>query len=203
MPMYPLAWPSLILPKRVRFLESVAVGVVRSPFTYQTQVQKHGGESWGLEVDLPNLTKEDADVFNAWLASLRGQYGTFTFGDPDGAIPRGTALGDPVVDGANQLGDTIATTGWSVSQTGALLQGDWIQIGTRLHKVLADVDSDGSGDASIEIFPSLLRSPTNGSSIIVRNTMGLWRLASNVQSGWEVDLSKIYNISFQAYEALS
>ena len=54
--------------------------------------------------------------------------------------------------------NSLITDGWTPSQTGILLTGDYIQLGTglasRLHKVLADVNSDGGGNATFDIWPS-------------------------------------------------
>ena len=82
----------------------------------------------------------------------------------------GTFPGTPLVNGASQTGSSLVTDGWTASQTGILKEGDVIQLASVNHVnpqsrqtnsvlqdfvVTADVDSDGSGDATIPISPSI------------------------------------------------
>lgn len=82
----------------------------------------------------------------------------------------GAYAGSGVTNGANQTGSTLVTDGWSTGITGLLKQGDIITINGvyeinpqsyrstgRLKQfvVTADVDSDGSGNASIPISPAI------------------------------------------------
>ena len=78
--------------------------------------------------------------------------------------------GSPVVNTASQTGSSLITDGWDVSTTGLLKEGDVITISGvyeinpqnytstgRLQNfvVTADVDSDGSGNATIPIYPAI------------------------------------------------
>lgn len=82
----------------------------------------------------------------------------------------GAYAGTPLVNGASQTGDSLVTDGWSNSITGLLKKGDLIrisgvhsvnpinQISTGVEQtflVTADVNSDGSGNATIPISPSI------------------------------------------------
>ena len=141
----------------------------------------------------------------AALTSLNGKQGTFLLGDPLGATPRGSASGSPVVDGANQSGLTLDTRGWTANATGVLLPGDYIQIGTgsgaRLYKAMTQVDADGSGHATIDIWPNLRDSPTDGQSLILNDTVGQFRLTSN-RTPWTIRPPGFYDIRFKAKEAI-
>jgi hypothetical protein len=83
------------------------------------------------------------------------------------------ALGgaSPQTNGVNQTGSSIATDGWTASVTGLLKKGDVVQFAgvnqinpqnytsvgvLQDFVVTADVDSNGSGEATIQISPSLL-----------------------------------------------
>ena len=83
--------------------------------------------------------------------------------------------------------------------------GDYIQLGTgasaHLHKVLEDVNSDGSGNATLTIWPALRESPANNDAITVSNTVGLFRMTSNSMN-WSVETMQLYGMSFSAVEAL-
>jgi hypothetical protein len=97
-------------------------------------------------------------------------------GDPKARLPKGCALGTPVVNGSNQSGYSIVTRGWQPNTRSILMFGDFIQIGYRLYKLTDTVDADGDGDATLPIWPPLREQPPDGSGIITRNCKGLFRL---------------------------
>lgn len=111
----------------------------------------------------------------------------------------------PFVNGAGQTGNSLAIDGASPNESSYLKAGDYIQLGTgataRLHKVLSDVVTNDAGQATIDIWPDLRSSPTDGSAVIISNTVGRFRLSSNQQS-FSIDSASIYGISFDCVEAL-
>lgn len=201
---YPVTFP-LVGIKSMNIRARTIVGVNKSPFTGQQQVYKHQGEWWEAEVTLPPMKRADAEQVAAFLLKMKGQYGTFLLGDPANTSPRGVGTGTPLVYGASQTGSSLITDGWTVSTTGILKAGDWIQLGsgatTTLHKVLDDVDSDASGIATLEIFPSLRYSPADNAQVSKSSPKGRWRLASN-ETNWNIDEASIYGITFACVEAL-
>ncbi len=206
---YPLATPTITGIRQVTFRAVNAVGVSRSPFTFKEQVFAHSGKRFEADITLPTMQAESAEQWVAFLLSLKGQRGTFLLGDPVGATPKGsasTAAGTPVVNGATQTGDTLDIDGCPVSATNYLKAGDYIQLGTgsssRLYKVLADVDTDGSGQATIDIWPSVITAPSDGATVIVSNAKGVFRLASNATQ-WSVNELQLYGITFGAVQAVS
>lgn len=201
---YPLSIPAMPTPQpsRVRFSANNLVAMTVSAFTFAQQVQKHDGDGWYIEVTLPPMQREDADQWVAFISSLQGKYGTFQIGDPLGRETRGNSIGSPKINGGSQTGYSVITDGWTPSTTGALLKGDKIQIGTRLHMIQTDVDADGSGNATLDIWPRLRESPADNETIIVENPVGLFRLSSNQIDLWEADSSEAYSVSFAAVEAL-
>lgn len=202
---YPLTLPSHTGIAQINFRAINTVGMSMSPFTYAQQVVAHSGQRWEADITLPSMKRADAEQWIAWLVSLRGQLGTFTLGDPTGATPRGSAGGTPVVNGAGQVGGTLAIDGCTASQTGWLKAGDYIQLGSgttaTLHKVLQDADSDGSGNVSLDIWPYIRSAPTDGSTVATSNTVGKFRLASNEQN-WSINEASIYGMTFGAVEAI-
>ena len=202
---YPVTFPASIGVSSINIRARTVVGVSASPFTGQQQVYRHQGQWWEAEVTLPPMKRSDAEQVIAFLLKMNGQYGTFLLGDFSSAAPRGVGTGTPLVNGASQTGDELVTDGWTADTTGILKAGDWIQLGfgstTRLHKVLDDVDSDGSGNATINIFPSLRESPADDAVVTVANTKGRWRLSSN-ETEYSLDNASIYGITFACVEAL-
>jgi hypothetical protein len=158
---YPLSIPTTIGTERITLRAVNAVGRSESPFTFRQQVVKHQGERWEASVDIPPSKSDLAEEWIAFLVSLKGPFGTFLMGDPNMTEARGSASttpGTPVVNGASQTGDELAIDGLPLSATGYLLPGDYIQLGAAgtatLHKVLTQVDSNGSGEATLDIWPS-------------------------------------------------
>lgn len=87
---------------------------------------------------------------------------------------RGTATGTPLVNGANQTGSSLVTDGWTNTITGILKVGDVFTIAgvfsinpvSRLSTgnlqqfvvTTVDVNSDGSGNATVAISPAITTS---------------------------------------------
>jgi len=204
---YPLAMPDTSV-ARIRLVARNAIAVSTSPFTYSQQIYRHQGQSFEADITLPAMKREDAEVWVAWLLRMRGRFGTFLLGDPANATPRGSAATDagiPVVAGASQTGDELAIDGLPLSTTGYLKAGDYIQLGSgataTLHKVLQDVDSDGTGAATLNLFPAVRISPANNAPVTVTNCKGVFRLNAN-ETSWDINEATVYGIAFGAVEAL-
>jgi len=160
-----------------------AVSVSESPFSFAQQVQEHPGEAWEINFVLNLLNRDQAEAYNAFLLSLAGRVGSFTMAIPGSETPRGVATGTPLVKGAGQTGRSLIVDGFTISTTGILKAGDWIQLGTglstRLHKVLADVNSNGSGEVTLDLAPKIVTAPADNTTVVVTNAKGLFRLKSN------------------------
>ena len=202
---YPVTFPASIGVSSINIRAKTVVGVSSSPFTGQQQVYKHQGQWWEAEVSLPPMKRDEAEQVVSFLIKMNGQYGTFLMGDFLSTAPRGIGTGTPLVNGASQAGDELVTDGWTVSTTGILKAGDWIQLGSAststLHKVLDDVTSDGSGNATLNIFPNLRSSPGDNAAITISSPKGRWRLASN-ETDYAIDNASIYGMTFACIEAL-
>jgi len=198
---YPIDLPDSPSPAKVRIYPRSVVSASVSPFTGSQQMYLHQGQVWQADITLPNMRRADAEPWVAAFLQLNGRYGTFRLGDESGRTPRGIATGTPLVKGASQTGQVLLTDGWTISQTGILKQGDYIQIGERLYKVMVDANSDGSGNATLDIWPRLRESPADNAAIITSNCTGLFRLTSN-EMPWDVSPGIIFSMSFSAVEAI-
>lgn len=196
---YPLSFPNVKV-RSITWEAKTKVAMTESPFTGVQQVVEHAGQWFEAQITLPPLERADAEEMVGFFLALNGVRGTFTFGDPDFSAPRGTAAGTPLINGGSQTGSTITTDGWGASQTSLLKRGDWIQIGNYMHKITQDATSDGAGEATLEIFPSLRSSPSNNATITTSSPTGYFRLTSNNMT-WSVDDLMHYGISFTIREA--
>lgn len=185
---YPLNLPSHTGIAAVSFRMVNTTAISESPFTGVQQAFAYSRQRWEVDVTLPPLKHSDAATWIGWLAALRGRLGTFLLGDPMATSPRGTATA------ATVTGST-GSASVSVTMTGTLLAGDYIQIGTGLHKVLLD----RSGSGTLEIWPAL-RADATAVAAVLTNPLGKFRLMSDEQ-GWSVNSASFYGLSFTAMEA--
>lgn len=205
---YPLSTPTNKTIAEITLVARNVVGVSTSPFTFKQQVYQFSGQRWEADVTLPAMAREDAEQWVSFLMKLYGQKGTFLLGDPLAGTPRGSAssaVGTPVVNGASQTGGTLAIDGLPASATGYLKAGDYIQLGSaataQFYKVLTDADSNSSGEATLQIWPNLRSSPSDGATVIVSNAKGVFRLSSN-ETSWNINRLSLYGITFAATESL-
>jgi hypothetical protein len=200
-----------VLPTNIGFAQITLRAVnqtstTMSPFTYKQQIYNHTGQRWEAECQIPPLKRDDAEEWIAWLLSMKGQGGTFLLGDPLGATARGTLGGTPVVNGAAQIGGSLDIDGCTVSVTNWLKAGDYIQLGSAstatLHKILQNVNTNASGQATLDIWPSMRTAPTDGATVITSNAVGRFRLNSG-QQDWSINNISSYGITFAAVEAIT
>jgi hypothetical protein len=95
------------------------------------------------------------------------------------------------------------TDGWTASQTNILRAGDWIEVGGLLRMVVADVDSDGFGNATLDISPGIGagQSPADNAAIVTTNAKGKFRLVED-RIKWDSDMLRLGMMSFVAVEDL-
>lgn len=182
---FPLSLPTTRNPRRVTFDMLSSAGASTSPFSFTQQVYENTGEGWGVTLELGDMTRSDAESWVAFLAALRGRYGTVLIGDPLGATPQGTWAGTPLLNGAHPAySRTLTVDGFTAAATGKA--GDWLQFGsgasTRLHKVLQDFTANGSGQASIEIWPATRDDLADNAALTSASAKGLFRSATNKRS---------------------
>lgn len=113
-------------------------------------------------------------------------------------------LGAPPTNAAGN--EVLITDGWTASQAGIVKAGDYLQLQAsgapqRLYKVLADANSDGSGNATFDIFPRIRETIPDNTAIVTATARGTFRLLNN-QQDWDIDEALVYGIEFQAVEAL-
>jgi len=191
----------------IEFRAINAIAYSRSPFTFAGQAHEYAGKAWQADITLPPMRRETAEQWIAWLISLKGQLGTFYLGDPNAALPMGSARDSDtiLVDGSVSSGNTINIDSAPAGQSGYLKAGDYMEIGTgtnkQLFKVLADVTTDGTGSATVDVWPDVRTSIADNSTVTVESAQGVFRLASNDQS-FSIDRAANYGLAFGGMEAI-
>lgn len=176
-----------------------------SPYTFKEQVQVFPGQRWTATISLPVMKRSDADPWYAFFLALNGKEGTFLMGDPAAPLPKGPMSGTPAVKGAGQTGNQLEIDGCTTGVTGWGKAGDYIQLITggkyRLHMLLEDCDTDGSGETTLTLWPRLREAPGDNDLITTTNCKGQWRLAQSY-SERTIDVGSNYSQSFACVEAL-
>jgi hypothetical protein len=190
---YPLDTPTSIGIESIELRAVNAVATSQSPFTFKQQIISHGGQKWEASVTIPSVHRDKAAQWKAMLVGLKGPVGTFLLGDPDYATPQGTVSSCTL---SGEVGSDVAT----VTMTGTLKAGDYIQLGSDSSAKLHQVLSDRNGDGSIDVWPSL-RSDYTDEAVTFNSPKGVFRLSNNVTS-WSINNASTYGISFEAVEAV-
>ena len=194
--------PGVTAPSSIEWDANEAVAVNESPYTFQSQTYDWMASILTGTVSFPAMNRYSYDAWGAFILACRGQLNGFLLGDPKANLPKGKASGTPLVNGANQTGYSLASHGWTANKFGILLPGDYLQIGYRLYRVTASVNSDGSGNATIPLWPNLRDLPADGTAIVTRNCKGLFRLAANSGNKFSVNPGSYGLSGFKIREAL-
>ncbi len=203
---YPLTTPSDPAPQSTDLDQINIVAVSRSIFTMQEFVQASTGDAWGVIASYPPMTRAQAALWRAFLAELKGRRGTFHFGDAFAETPLGTVTGTPVVNGADQTGNSLIIDGLGAGSD-FLSPGDFFQMGSgltrRMYQLIGDqVTADGGGEATLFFWPELRDpSPPDNDVIITSTPQCLFRMTENISRVQITDLLN-YGIAFTAQEAL-
>jgi hypothetical protein len=189
-------------PSSIEWTPQEKVSVTDGSFNFQEQVFDWQQSMWSGKVSFPAMNRDSQDAWSAFILQCRGQVNAFMIGDPKAALPKGSPVGAPLVNGAAQTGFSLLTRGWSLTQYRLLLPGDFIQIGYRLYKILNPVNSDSSGHATLAIWPNLRDLPADSTPIIASNCKGLFRLAKSSGNGFSTNTGSYGVAALDIREAL-
>jgi hypothetical protein len=129
----------------------------------------------GIVTALKGLFQSSEQIKNQYEKGLMGMAAGFTWKMDQNVNVHtvGPLGGTPLVNGASQTGSTLVTDGWTAAAASRLKQGDVFTIAgvnavnpqsrqstgaLQQFVVTADVSSDGSGNASIPIYPAITTS---------------------------------------------
>lgn len=205
-PTYPLTLPTSPAFTTSRWGLQSRASVSVSPFTGAQQVAEFDFALWTVDLKLPPMKRAAAVEWQSFLLQLHGQRGTFLLGDPDATSPRGVATGTITTGSGINPDDTTVdlNTATQASATGFLKKGDWIQLGggssAKLHMVMADVNTDSSGNCTVTIEPKAKATFTQGTAVTVSGAKGVFRLTAN-EVYWDTNAVSNYGITLACREA--
>lgn len=179
--LYPLAFPTKA-PRDQRLTIARKQSATESTFTYAVQVV-HAASQWQLEWSWAAMPHIRAEAVTAWLNSLNGQAGTFTYA-PYQSV-KSTVAGKTLASAASPYATTLLATGWGANATTGLRAGQYFQLGTQLLLITtANVSADANGQVTIGFQPELRDTFAAGAALNFTNPVGTFRLNSSDGAGF-------------------
>lgn len=155
-------FPRTLLPRRAT-IPDVPIGLASFGESGAAQLRstQQVGRVWEEEWPDLRLGNADVDAFLAWLEWAQSTMAVFdvthTAMPGSGIAPNGVGGGSPVVAGGSQTGSSLDVDGLTPLTTKAFAGGDVIKIAglAPIYRIRDDVDSDGSGAATLTITPAI------------------------------------------------
>ena len=103
------------------------------------------------------------------------------------------------VNGGSQSGTTLLCDGATASVNNYLRAGDYISFDGQLYMVVADANSDVSGQVTLSIAPPLRFSPVNNRIVTYSGDVeGVFMLAG--PASWDTQLGIVSNFTLEAVQ---
>jgi len=190
---------SVIKPKRITWGLISNVQSFPSPLTGATQTLRIPGERWRFVFYWEDLDDTNMADLTAFIVQARGGAERFKLGDLYRTTPRGAGGGTPLVAGASQSGASLTTDGWPNS-TLVLKRGDFFEVNGELKMVVADVTSNGTGQATVTFEPPLRASPADNAPLTTASPGATFRL-EEPKNEWDHQAGFATNVTLTAVES--
>lgn len=191
--------PTKPIPADIDWTIDVPAQVNRSEWTGRRRaVLLPAAPRWFARVTLPPIRGEDAVLaWRAFVVDLEGVANRFRLiACERDQIDAGVEIS---VVGAGQGGRQLVTGGWPPSST-PLRRGQFFTSGEQLLMLMADVQSDALGRATLSFKSQLRFSPANGARLEVRRPYAVMTM-TDPRNGWKVGIGQSYGFSFNCEEA--
>lgn len=180
------ALPTTRNPARITFA-SVSPTLISTSHSLKEQARQRGrgAQRWKLNFSYGTMERSDYWALSAFLDSQRGQFDTFTAVLPAGLSPFGAVGGTPLVNGALAAGvSSAAIDGCSLNITGWGKTGDFFKFAghSKVYRLLADANSNGSGQATLAFMPPLLAAVADNEGVTITAVPFVLRLLADETS---------------------
>lgn len=174
------SWLNLV--ESMRMEPRSHVRASRSPYDGSVQTVGMPGGYWQAVLTFRRLHADTVGVVRALVAQLQGGATRLRLYDLTRPVPRGTLRGEPRVNGANQIGQSLAIDG---CEAGADLQaGDMIGVSGQLLMVTERCIANASGQMTVAVNFPLLTAPADNAIIEWDRVKALFVLDPDARPGW-------------------
>lgn len=162
-----------------------------SPLSNSTQTAEMPGARWSASLSFRDLQPSEHRVWLARTAKLRGSSGRCYLSPSFGYPLLGAGGGTPLVKGAGQTGTSLNVDGCPLNTFNWLVEGDFFSFDNGLAQrelkvVTANVDTDGSGNATITFEPPIRSAPADNAAIEINAPSAIMRLMDDGQVQWSI-----------------
>jgi hypothetical protein len=185
--------------------QNVRPTLVNQSLSGRRAVRQIGSQYFMFTVSMPPMSQSDAmDIF-AFLQKQKGSFESFQIKIPitnRGAAKSSTSV--KVVGSHTATDSTIALDGFASSTSAVLKAGDLIKFAghTKVYMVQSDIDSDGSGAATVSIEPGLVTTLSDN-EVVTTNQPDFTVYLPNEDIVYSVDRNSIFGISFDVREVIT
>lgn len=166
----------------------------QSPLTNAIQTTSRKGSLWRASLQFNNLSGDDRREMQAFLVKLNGQEHRFTLHDHS-FTRRGAGGGTLQVNGGSQSGTSLVCDGATASVNNYLRAGDYVSFNNELHMVVADANSDASGNVTLSIAPPIRKTPSDNAVVDYSAPVsGVFMLAGPASWDTQVNLTSSFTI---------
>ncbi len=191
------AFPS-ITPTKNTFELVANTRTFQSPLTNAIQTSSRKGSLWKASLQFANLSGDDRREMQAFVVKLNGQQHRFTLHDHS-YTRRGAGGGTLLINGGTQSGTSLVCDGATASVNNYLRAGDYISFNNELHMVIADANSDASGNVTLSIAPPIRKTAANNTVVdYLTPVSGVFMLAG--PASWDTQPGIISSFTIEAVE---
>lgn len=180
-----------------------------SPFDGSVQTLYQPGFRWAGTLTWNRIPVEEWRVLSAFVNSLHGRAGRFTYSHPLCERRATASLGTPRVAGTGQTGTSLDADGFPSAVATVMKAGDWLSYPDsasrpRLHQVTEDVVTGSGGACTIALTPPLRSAPPDNALLELTSPVAVWMLAADDQGDVAVNGADAYRgtITLEIEEAL-
>lgn len=205
-----LTFPTSVRAPSAATIRAVAQSVTHtSPFDGSVQTLFQPGFRWAGTLTWNRIPVEEWRVLSAFINSLHGRAGRFTYSHPLCERRATATVGTPRVNGGSQTGTSLACDGFPAAVATVVRVGDWISYTDgsgrpRLHQATENAVSSITGAATIALTPPLRSAPPDNALLNLTAPVAVWMLAADDQGEAAVNGADAYRgtITLEIEEAL-
>jgi len=163
------------------------------------------GHLWEMDLLFESMSRIEFAPIMGFSAKQKGMSGSFQIVLQHLADPLGIATGTPLCDAGDAAGsDTVSSKGWTPSITGIFKAGSFLRFTnhSKVYMLTEDVDSDGSGNCELPIFPPTYESVINDEAIVISDVEFTMSFANDVQE-FNTSVPDIYRFKAKLMESIA